>query len=184
MASIAAFLDTLTTQHWLTIVAIAVGTFFGTFTALNYFAARRDRKLRTYETTPHIRATINGTRYEDRWRSVQLHVVAPTESQNFQASNWTIDYARLLRPWPSAVLARAENDDYATGLYDFRNPIRAVKGRPQGRPQRFALEFFINFREPVDDRGKKAKFKVNFSHINQRRRRTVTVWATVPSGAQ
>jgi len=177
----AAFIDSLNTSNWIAILAIIVAIIFGSFTAANYLAGRHERKLKTYETTPEVKATINRTSYRDCWRSVQLHIVAPTEHpQNFQYGNWHIECARLLRPW-SAVLARAENDDYATGVFYPDNPVRALLGKAEGRPQRFALEFFIRFKG--EDKGKKAKFKVTFSHINGRRRHTEKVWATVPTDA-
>jgi hypothetical protein len=177
----AAFVESLNTSNWIAIVAIIATAIFGSFTAANYLAGRRERKLKTYETTPEVKATINGTSYGDRWRSVQLHIVAPAgQPQNFQYGNWHIERARLLRPW-NAVLARAENDDYATGVFYPENPVRALVGKAEGRQQRFALEFFIKFKG--EDRGKKAKFKMTISHINKRRRHTIKVWAAVPTNA-
>lgn len=79
MEQIAAFARTLETGHWIAIIAIVIGSFFGTFTMLNYLAGRRERKLKTYETTPDIKATINRRRYKDDWRSVQLHVAAAAD---------------------------------------------------------------------------------------------------------
>lgn len=183
MEQVVAFAKTLETGHWIAIIAIVIGSFFGTFTMLNYLAGRRERKLKTYETTPDIKATINRRRYKDGWRSVQLHVVEPSEGQNFRYENWCIERARLLRPWWGAVLARAENDDYATGVFYPENPVRSLKGKAKDRPQRFALEFFIKF-EGKDDKGKKAKFKVTFSHIKKRRRHTLRVWTAVPMNAE
>ena len=81
------------------------------------------------------------------------------------------------------MLARAENDDYATGVFYPDKPVRSLNGKAVGRPQRFALEFFIKF-TGEDDKGKKAKFKVTFSHIKKRRRHTVTVWTAVPMNAE
>jgi hypothetical protein len=112
----------------------------------------------------------------------QLHIGAPAKQQNFEVTKWCIERARLLRPW-SAVLARAENDDYATAVFYPDNPVRALMGKAEGRPQRFALEFFIKFKGE-EDRGKKAEFKVTFSHINKRHRHTVSVWAIVPANAE
>jgi hypothetical protein len=181
MDSIIAFILSLNTQNWLTVIAIGVALIFGSFTALNYLAGRRERKLRTYESTSQIKATINGTRYYDGWRSVQLHVEAvPDQEQNFKYANWRIERARLLHP-SDAELARAENDDYASGAFYPENPVRLLEGKAEGRPQRFALEFFIRFRG--EERGRRARFKVTFSHIKLRRRRTVRVWATVPENA-
>jgi hypothetical protein len=183
MGSVAAFIDSLNTGHWIAIAAIVIGSFFGSFTVANYLAGRRERKLKSYETTPDIKATINRKLYAGGWRSVQLHIIAPAEQQNFQTKNWRIDHARLLRPRTGAVLARAENDDYATGVFYPEIPLRELNGKVEGRPQRFALEFFIRFDED-DDRGTAAKFKVAYSHATKRRRHIVKVWATVPSDAE
>jgi hypothetical protein len=178
-----AFIAALETGHWIAIAAIVVGSFFGSFTVANYLAGRRERKLRTYESTPQVKATINRKAYKDGWRSVQFHMVAAEDHpQNFQYGNWQIERARLLRPW-SAILARAENDDYATGVFYPENPVRELAGKPVGRLQRFALEFFIKFKG-ADDKGLRAKFKVTFSHINGSRRRTVKMWVTVPTDAE
>jgi hypothetical protein len=59
MQSITAFIDSLNTGHWIAIVAILVGSFFGSFTVANYLGARRERRLKTQESTPEVRATIN-----------------------------------------------------------------------------------------------------------------------------
>jgi hypothetical protein len=178
-----ALLNSLTIQHWLTIGAIFVAIIGVSFTAANYLAGRRERKLKTYEATPEVKATINRRGYEVGWRSVQLHIIAAPEQQNFKYENWYIERASLLRPWWDAVLARAENDDYATGVFYPDNPVRSLVGKAQGRPQRFALEFFIKFKAQ-DDRGRRAKFKVVFSHANKRRRHTVKVWTAVPEDAE
>ncbi len=183
LQSLPAFIDSLTTQHWLTIIAIVVAIIIGSFTISNILAQHRERKLKTYEATPVIKATINRKRYEGGWRSVQLHVVQPDEQQNFQYKNWLIERAHLIRPWFGALLARAENDDYATGVFYPDSPMRALSGKVEGRPQRFALEFFIKFKQQ-DDRGRSAKFRVTFSHINKRRRHTAEVSATVPLDAE
>jgi hypothetical protein len=117
---------------------------------LNYLAARRERKLKTYEATPEVRATINKDAYEGGWRSVQLHIAEPPEGRNFQLKNWYIVRASLLRPaWP-VVLARAENDDYASRVFYANDPVRTLNGRGEGRPQRFALEFFIHSRTTTE----------------------------------
>jgi hypothetical protein len=182
MEQVAAFLGSLNTGHWIAIVAIIVGSFFGSFTVANYLAARRDRELKIYETTPEVKATINRTRYKGGWRSVQLHITAPSGQQNFTLTNWYIKRARLVRPW-RALLARAENDDYAIGVFYPNNPIRVLAGKTEGRLQRFALEFFMKFKDK-DDKGKDAKFSVKLCHINERRRHTVRAWATVPADAE
>ncbi len=178
-----AFIDSLTTQHWLTIAGLALAIFIGYFTITGQLAQRRERKLKTYETTPEVRAVINRKRYDRGWRSVQLHISQPTEQQNFNYENWYIERARLLKPCLRAILARAENDDYATGVFYLDKTVRMLKGKAEGRPQRFALEFFIKFKGK-DDRGKKAKFKVTFSHVKNRRCHTARVWASVPANAE
>ena len=169
-----AIIETLT--PWLPIIGILSLL----FTALNYFAGRRVRKRATHEATPTVRAIINRKHYEGGWRSVQLHIVEPAEPLNFQCSNWRIDHARLLKP-ATAELARAKDDNYSSGTFDADKPVRELKGREAGS-QRFALNFFIKFKQP-DDRSESAKFKVTFSHIKKRRRHKTRIWATVPKEA-
>src|SRR5262249_33955755 len=125
----------------------------------------------------------NKKRYQDGWRSVQLHIAEPPEAQNFKLTNWYVERACLLRPRWRAVLARAENDDYATGAFYPDKPIRCLNGKAEGRPQRFALEFFIMFRGK-DDKGKTAKFKVTCAHVNKKRRHTAKVSASVSGDAE
>lgn len=182
MGQISAFINSLTTTNWISIAAIAVAVFFGTFTALNYRAGQRERKLKNAEALPEVKATINRKRYPDGWRSVQLHMIAQPSGQNFHYENWVIEGTQLLRPW-SAILARAENDDYATGVFYPDSPVRKLKGKAEGRPQRFALEFFIKLKSK-DDKGKSAKFKVTYSHVNKRTRKTVKLWVSVPTDAE
>jgi hypothetical protein len=182
MNGVVAFIDSLNPKL-IAVAAIIVASVGVSFTAANYLAGRRERKLKTYEATPKVKATVNRKSYADGWRSVQLHISGTPGQQNFQYANWYIERARLLRPWWGAVLARAENDDYATGVFYPDNPIRALAGKAEGRPQRFGLEFFIKFKGK-DDRGKSAKFGVTFSHANKRRRHTVAIWANVPSDAE
>lgn len=81
------------------------------------------------------------------------------------------------------MLARAENDDYASRVFYANDPVRALNGKPQGRPQRFALEFFIHFKQD-DDRGKRAKFQVTFARLNKPRSHTIKIWTAVPQDAQ
>lgn len=183
MEGTAVFFSTLNTSNWIAIIAVCVAIISTSFTAANYLAGRRERRLQKYEAIPAVKATINAKRYEDGWRSVQLHVVArPGYEQNFQYKNWRIEKVRLLFPW-RAVLARALNDDYATGTFYPERPVRRLDGKPEGRPQRFALEFFIKFKGP--DKGKKAKFCVTYSHVGSpRRARTVRLRAAVPSNAE
>jgi hypothetical protein len=178
---IVAFINSLNLQNWLTIGFGSVGTLF----ALERFlAARRERLLKANDGTPVLKATINVKRYKDGWRSAQLHLVPHSDQPNFSYDAWRIERTRLMWPWPRVVLARAENDDYATGVFYPENPVREIAGRAEGKPQRFALEFFMKFRQP-DDKGARAKFKVTFSHVtNKRRRHTVRVWMTVPAKAE
>ena len=130
-----------------------------------------------------INAHINGTHYKDGWRSVNLQVAEPAEKQAYDARDWCITSARLLRPRRNAVLARAKDDDYSSKVFYPENPVREIGGRVEGKPQRFALEFFIHFTLD-DDRGARAKFKVTYSHINKRRSRTGRVCSAVPADAQ
>jgi hypothetical protein len=178
MDRIGGIMGSLNTGHWLTIIGIVVAIIL--WSANHYLTARRERK-KTEEPTPAVQATINRDSYPHGWRSVQLHIMPQDEQRNFQFENWCIKRARLLRPWWGAVLARAENDDYATRVFYPENPVRTLEGKSEGRPQRFALEFFIKF--DGNDRGRKAKFKVSFAHAKKNRRHTTDVWATVPVDA-
>jgi hypothetical protein len=134
MNGITAFASSLNVSNWIAIIAILIAAISLSFNAANYLAGHRERKLRTYESTPLVKATINSKCYKEGWRSVQLHIVPATDNQqNFSYKNWRIERARLL--WPaSAVLARAENDDYATGVFYPENPVRALEGKAEGRP--------------------------------------------------
>lgn len=183
MNEIAALASSLSVSNWIAIIAVLIAAISLSFNVANYLAGHRERKLKTYENTPLVKATINAQGYRGGWRSVQLHIVpAADNQQNFSYGNWRIEGARLL--WPaSAVLARAENDDYATGVFFPENPVRALEGKAEGRPQRFALEFFIKF-QGSEDRGRKAKFRVTFSRVSGQRRRTARVWAAVPADAE
>jgi hypothetical protein len=148
-------LDTLTTSHWIAVVAVAIAVISLYFNAANYLADRRERRSKSADTTPEVKATINSKRYDGRWRSVQLHVIGPAgQQQNFEYGNWVIERASLLRPW-NAVLARAENDDYATGVFYPENPVRGLVGKAEGRLQRFALEFFVKYKS--EDKGQKSQ---------------------------
>lgn len=181
MGQIAAFLASLNTGNWIALFAAIVAVISCSFAGANYFTGRQERKRRTFEATPTVKATVNATGYPHDWRSVQLHIVPqPDQDQNFKFEHWRIERAQLLRP-RDAVLARAENDDYATGVFYPESPVRDLVGKAEGRPQRFALEFFIKFER--EDEPKTVKFKVTFSHVVQRRRHTVRVWANVPARA-
>jgi hypothetical protein len=167
-----------TVPVWVSFSALIVACIGVSFTAANYFEGRRERQRNASATNAEVKATINATRYAHGWRSVQLHIGPTQETQSFQYGNWRIQRAELLQPL-SAVLARAENDDYATGVFFPENPVRVLEGKPEGMPQRFALEFFIRFKG--EDKGQKAKFRVTFSRVNDQMRRTVTVWVMVPN---
>jgi hypothetical protein len=175
---IAQIMSSLTPANWIAIAGIAIAVLL--WLATQYLTARRER-LKTYEPTPIVNATINRKSYREGWRSVQLHVVPVPEQQPIKYENWRIERATLLRPW-SAVLARAEKDDYASEVFYPENPTRALQGKVKGLPQQFALEFFIKFKG--NDRGQKAKFKISFAHTTMRRRYTTKVWATVPLDAE
>lgn len=175
-------LASLNTSNWIAIVAVIIAAISTSFTTANYLAGRRERKHRTYESTPVVKASINGLLYEDGWRSVQLHLIAADDDKNFKYDNWRIQGAWLLRPW-SAKLARAKDDDYASKIFFPEKPVRYLAGKDEGKPQRFALEFFIKF--DGEEKGQRAKFKVRFSHMKQNwRRRTVRLWAALPKNAE
>lgn len=182
MDQVAALFASLNASNWIAVFAATVAVVSCSFAGANYLAGRQERKRRTFEATPTIKATINATVYPHDWRSVQLHIVAsPGQDQNFKYGHWHIERAQLLRP-QSAVIARAENDDYATGVFYPESPLRALVGKAEGRPQRFALEFFIKFKD--EDEPKMARFKVTFSHVVERRKHTIRVWAKVPASVK
>ena len=178
MNEIIKILNSFTTTNWIAILAIGVAIVL--WFATQYFAVRRERQ-KTYEPTPMVKATINRQSYPDGWRSVQLHVVPAPDQQQFKYDNWRIERGSLLRP-KDAIMARAENDDYAAGVFYPETPIRTLQGKVEGQRQRFALEFFIKF--PGNDRGQKAQFKVTFSHTTKQRRHRTRVWTTVPANAE
>ena len=180
MDSAIAFANSLNAGNWIALIFGLVGTIGVSFTAANYLAGRRERKLRATEHVPKVKAIINRKRYEGGWRSVQLHMISGSED-NLTYANWRIERAQLLGP-RSVVLARAQDDDYATGVFHPENPVRVLDGKAEGRPQRFALEFFIKFEG--EDRGQKVRFKVAFSRVTKSRRHTVTVGAAVPADAE
>jgi hypothetical protein len=175
-------MEGLTIGNWISIIFGSIGTIGVLISVANYVVAQGERKSRAGGPGPTVKATINRARYGDGWRSVQLHMVPADDNyQTFQYQNWQIKWARLLAPW-SAVLARAENDDYATIVFYPDNPVRSFEGNSLDLPQRFALEFFIKFKG--DDIGRKAKFRVTFERVGRKTQRTVTVRATVPSDAE
>ena len=178
MNDIIAIVNSFTTTNWIAIVGIVIGILL--WVGTHYLNARRERK-KTFETTPDVKATINRKNYPNGWRSVQLHVVPAPDQQHFKYENWHIEYASLLSP-TSAVLARAQDDDYASDVFYPDAPVRYLPGKIEGLPQRFALEFFIKFKG--DDHGQKAKFKVSFAHVTKRRRHSTKVSAIVPHNAE
>lgn len=82
-----------------------------------------------------------------------------------------------MRP-KTAVLARAKNDDYATGVFYPEQPVRRIEGKTDARQQLFALEFFIKFKTP--EKGQEATFKVTYSSVKGGPRHTVKVSAPAP----
>lgn len=176
MEFVVALLQSLHAGIWVAIVGILITIL------LWYLTPYRDRWHKEAEATSEVRAAINRGTYPGGWRSVQLHITGPPGANNFNVADWYIVRATLLRPaWP-VVLARAENDDYATGVFFPNDPVRTLAGKAEGRPQRFALEFFIHF-QVQDDRAKHAKFQVVFARTGERRRRSSKVWAEVPGDA-
>lgn len=173
----------LSLQNWLTIAGIAVTVFIGYFSVTDQIAQRRERRQKAYGSRPTVQATINRDAYEGGWRSVQLHIAKQPNGENIEVNDWRIVRAALLKPaWP-VVLARAENDDYASRVFYANDPVRALIGKPDGRPQRFALEFFIHFKRD-DDRARCAKFQVVFARRDGGKNYTVKVWTAVPEDAQ
>lgn len=166
-------MEALTLRDWLTIVAVLIGA--GSL----WFAFRRDLRETKSNVVgrPQIKAVINRKYYLDSWRSVNLHVVPSDTQPNFPYDQWRIYHARLISPG-GAVLARAEKDDYATGVFYPENPVREIAGRAQGKPQRFALEFFILFEG--EERGQQAKLRVTYGPADETWRATKTLTATVP----
>ena len=126
-----------------------------------------------------MRGTINTIAYVGGYRSAQLTIESPLDSREFQADRWAILSVRRLRPW-KATLYRAQNDDYATGVFEANNPARKLAGRTAGH--RGTLEFFLHFKVQ-DDRGAIAKFSVRAKHALSRRARTIRAKATVPADA-
>lgn len=76
---------------------------------------------------------------------------------------------------------RSQGGDYATGVFYPEKPVREIAGRAQGKPQRFALEFFILFEG--EERGQQAKFKATYGPADESWRATKTLTATVPMDA-
>ena len=178
MDQIVGLFASFNTGNWIALFAATIAVISCSFAGANYFAGRRERNRKALEGVPIVKATINATTYPHSWRSVQLHLVPLSEENRvFKYDQWQIERAQLLRP-RNAVIARAENDDYATGVFYPENPVRVLSGKAAGRPQRFALESFIKFKN--QNERPRAKFKVDFSHVNQRQRYTSRVWAQLP----
>ena len=178
MNEIANLLSLFTLTNWIAIAGIVIAVLL--WLASQSLTARGER-LKTFETTPIVRATINRKRYRDGWRSVQLHLAPAPAQQLFKVENWRIESARLVRP-SSAMLARAEKDDYASEIFYPESPVRVLQGKAKDLPQQFALEFFIKF--TGNDRGQRAKFRVSFAHLSKRRRYSTKAWGVVPPDAE
>jgi hypothetical protein len=170
----------LTIANWLSIAGVAVAAVSASIAATNFLASFRERRRNARKSAPRVKVTINGTSYENGWRSVQLHIVAAGDGP-FQYGSWRIERATLLRP-RQAILARAADDDYATGVFYPEHPVRVLEGRADGRPQQFALEFFIKF--PAEKNVHEAVFKVKFSNKDNGLRRTSVVCASLPPSAE
>ena len=158
--------------NWIAFVAAMIAAASLGFTVANYLAGRRERQRAARAKYPRVQAIISTTPYEDGWRSVHLHVAsAEGNDPRFPYERWHIKQATLLRPKKS-FLALAEGGDCATGVFDAGHPVRKIGGRPEGNPQRFALEFFIK----LDDH-ESATFKVTFAHERTAGQLTVKVTA-------
>ncbi len=175
------WISSLETRDWIAIIGVLIGAVSASIATANFLANRRQQRLTSQRPAPQVKATINRGRYDGGWRSVQLHISPTDDGQKFKYENWCIEHARLLRP-ANAILARAENDDYASRIFYPDNPVRELIGKAEGRPQRFALEFFIKF--VGEDRGQRAEFRVTFSHVNGTCQRTVKVAAVLPTSAE
>jgi len=158
--------------NWIAFVGPMIGAAGLGFTATNYLAGRRERQRAARAKYPRVQAIISTTPYEDGWRSVHLHIVSAEDNDSrFPYERWHIKQATLL--WPRrSFLALAEGGDCAIGVFDAGHPVRKIVGRPEGNPQRFALEFFIK----LDD-NQSATFKVIFAHERTAGRLTVKVTA-------
>jgi hypothetical protein len=167
-------MEGLTIGNWIGLIALGVAVVSASIAFANYVANHRERREKG---RPRIQATINAAGYEGGWRSVQLHVVPLDEDQrDFRIENWRIERAKLLRP-KTAVLARAADDDYASGIFYPEHPVRTLEGRTPSSPQRqFALEFFIRFSGAKH--GQTAVFKVTFSHLKTGKRFTAKARAS------
>jgi hypothetical protein len=181
LEKLATVFDGFTVGNWLTVVSIAIALVFGYFAVSNNRAAIRERKAKARAEVPDAPIVINKTAYPGGWRSVQVHIKASPGAQSFSFGDWRVESVKLIRPLWGATLARAENDDYATGVFFSDEPTKFIAGKAPGRPQRFALEFFIRFRGR--DQGRRARFKIIYSRLDGEQRRTVRKWVVVPPDA-
>jgi hypothetical protein len=62
MNEIAALASSLNVSNWIAIVAVLIAAISLSFNAANYLAGHRERKLKTYENTPLVKATIKRQR--------------------------------------------------------------------------------------------------------------------------
>jgi hypothetical protein len=164
------------TPTWIALLLIASG--------ISIFILSRvlpDQPMQSASSIPGVKATINRDCYLDGWRSVQLHIMPPPgQEQTYSKHGWRIDGAKLVSP-SDAVLARAKDDDYASGEFYPEKPTRYLAGKPLGHVQPFALEFFIKF-QGTTDKGRKATFQVTLNHAaDPKLRRTIRTWTTVPN---
>lgn len=172
-------MEQLTISNWIAII-FGLSSMVGVSIAVANFAiSRNERKFRSREFDPTVRATINRKYYEGGWRSVQLHIFG--SQKDFHYASWRIVNAKLLRP-RSAVLAPAENGDYARGIFFPESPTRQLEGKSEALPQRFALEFFIKFEG--NELGQDAKFKVTYCDVHKQKLRTLIVQAKVPGNSE
>jgi hypothetical protein len=167
------------TPLWVSFLLIALGI-------LMFVLSRvlPDRSIQSApSSSPRVKAIINRERYPGGWRSVGLHIMPPPGQESsfrFTKRGWRIDGAELLSPM-DAVLARAKDDDYATGEFYPEKPMRSLNGRPIGHVQPFGLEFFIKF-DGATDKERKAKFRVKLNHTEDPKlRHSIKVWTRVPS---
>jgi hypothetical protein len=181
-----AFLDGLTRDQSIALVALAVAVIAAIYAAVPVHIAIRTRREAARKQRPGVQATINRTPSIDGWRSVQLHIVAPEGNSGFdvQRAAWRIQQATLVSP-RDAELAFANEDDHSLG-----GPIAAPSGRVMsgrmGDVQPFAMEFFIRFPEtPTSDHGMRARFRIKIWRKQPFDAGiTLNAWATVPHDAE
>lgn len=175
-------LSKLEVGHWIAIAFGCIGAVGVFYSVRNNRAALRERKESAREPGADVSVTINRKTYPGGWRSVQVHTRPELVAGQFDFGNWKILSVALTRPRHGVELARAKDDDYASGIFFPDDPVKLIEGKSENRPQRFALEFFIRFAGP--DKGQRAQFKVAYSRTNGTRRTITKKWATVPDDAE